>query len=349
MTHKGSVSANPRGTNLARFVRLLAVNEGHPYPAAQDAERLYVDSPAVGYALRAIVEASDTSSASALTTYGISGEFLELLRERSAVQRLRDRMFQVLPRVATPLETTAPVAAWVGEAGALPAGRATLGSVTAELYKFGLIVPLSRELVQRSSPIAELVIRRILTNAVGRFIDEQFLNSSISLVAGIRPASITNNATSHTSTGSTTSAISSDLGAMVSALDSWGDAAWIMRQETLSFIASRNTGFLHFAGTQPILLGLPVYVTPATLNQVTLVDLSAIALSDPPDGLEIEGSSEATIEMDTDPQVGESSPVSSISTLKSFYQNNLIGIKCIRQIGWERPISNSVVYMVTSY
>ena len=48
----------------------------------------------------------------------------------------------------------------------------------------------------------------------------------------------------------------------------------------------------------PFIAGVPVYYTLANLSQVTLIDLSAIAVADDPEATVIDVSRDATIEMD---------------------------------------------------
>ena len=94
------VSALPTGAKLSRFVQAL-----HRHPILTDdavSETLarWPDSPAVGLCLRAVTEAGDTTTSgwgSQLAYYGVTTEFLQLVRERSAFEALKARMFPVPP------------------------------------------------------------------------------------------------------------------------------------------------------------------------------------------------------------------------------------------------------------
>ena len=123
-----------------------------------------------------------------------------------------------------------------------------------------MISVLTDELVKNSAPSAEATIRKILINALAYNIDSKFLDSTITAVAYVCPASITAGTTPRGSTGSTSALIATDLSAMTDALVTWKDACWVMRPKTLSYISGHNDGnILQYIGTQPMLLNLPVY------------------------------------------------------------------------------------------
>ena len=70
-------------------------------------------------------------------------------------------------------------------------------------YKYGVIVPLSEELVRLSSPSAEATVRRKILGAVGGLapaIDNQLLLPAVAASAGVYPASLTNGSTGVTTT-----------------------------------------------------------------------------------------------------------------------------------------------------
>ena len=96
-----------------------------------------------------------------------------------------------------PHESSPPAAVWIGEGAPIPVQSATISSATADLCKLGLISVLTRELLDRSSPAAEAVIRRVLTAAAAKFTDSEFLDPTKAAVSGVMPGSVTNGGVQH--------------------------------------------------------------------------------------------------------------------------------------------------------
>jgi hypothetical protein len=77
--------------------------------------------------------------------------------------------------------------------------------------------------------------------------------------------------------------------------------------------------------------------------QIVLVDLAAILLAD--DGIAVDLSREATAQLNTTPDA----PATAATVYRSFFQENLVGIRALRTINWLRGVDGSVVYMTVSY
>ena len=100
----------------------------------------------------------------------------------------------------------------MGEGLATPAAATSYDSLSQEMYKAAKIIVVSDELLKLGDPDAERTLRETVAAGVAAFLDSQFLTSTVTLSAALRPASITNGATAIASTGSTAAQINADLG-----------------------------------------------------------------------------------------------------------------------------------------
>ena len=112
--------------------------------------------------------------------------------------------------------------AFVGEGGAIPLGRLTLGSSTLSRYKMAVISTFSKELSQRAIPSIEGLIRNAILDDTSIALDSAFLGAG-SAVTGVRPAGILKGITVGTgnTTGGVTS-VTSDMKTMLTAMTSAG-------------------------------------------------------------------------------------------------------------------------------
>jgi hypothetical protein len=95
------------------------------------------------------------------------------------------------------------------------------------------------------------------------------------------------------------------------------------------------------------LLGIPVIASVSSPAQIALLDAADLAVAD--DGaVSIDRSENAAIEMSYTPIQGETSPITG-ATVKSLWQNNLVGIRVIRTMNWALAHSTSSVVMSVSY
>jgi len=339
----GPISALPTGTAFARYLIVKGVVDLPIYQESYAAEH-WRDSPAVQLVLKAQTNPMTSANSAPLRQFGIVTELLSLLSNVSVVERLKSRFYNAPFLASVPVENTLLSSDWIGEKVAIPISAASLSSASLDVTKQALIFVISKELIQRGGPVAESAIRTIAVNSIAYGLDSKFLDPTIVATQGVRPASITNNSSVVSSSGSSGSQIATDLASMTSALGSWRDAAWIMKQQTLSYIAATAPTLLDFSQPTPRLLGLPAFVTVASPQQIVLLDLQDILLADNPDETEIETSQEASLVMTTTP---ESSPAS--TELVSLFQRNYVGYRITRTISWMRGHSSSVVKMTTTY
>lgn len=352
------VSALPTGTILTRTLASLALGKGSTHIAADMAHEKYGNTtPEVAWLLRSAVEAGDTTTSGwGLQLVGTTAgrELLTFLDSASVFFALTPNMIEMPFRTPMPVETTSFTAAWISEAGPVPVSKLTLASsnTTLEFYKLGIMTFFTEELARLSSPGAESRFRARFIASIARAVDGQFLGPTISEISGQRPASITNGATSVTSTGSTEAAIRANLTSMLAALTSWDSPRWVLPRSTAAFMSTLTTsgGSIAFPGlsaTGGELFGIRVLTTTNISGFITLLDAASILFAR--DVVAVDSSREAMIEADTEPAVGELSPPSTQSVLIPLFQRNMVALKAIQGISYQRGHDGAVVFMNVSY
>ncbi|HKV17361.1 MAG TPA: phage major capsid protein [Reyranella sp.] len=362
------------GQSFTRFVGALALSKGNLMQAAEFAKRWEHQTPEVYALLKHAVHVGNTNDpqawlqraavavgtttdpvwAAPLVQYThMTSEFIELLRAATVFNLLRG--FTPIPfNVKIPRQTAGASAGWVGEGLSKPVSRLTFDDVTVPWAKIAVIVVITQELARFSSPSAEMLVRNDLIAAIAEFIDKQLLDDTVTAVAGVRPASITNAAHKVPSTGSTVAAVTKDLADamlyMTNANIPLRSPVWIMSPASAMFLATLRTAQDVFAfpgmgmgstgtlqppiGSPPTgqgvqglsLLGIPVITSTAMGDDIVLLEQSQLMVADDGEVL-IDTSTEASVQMD-------SAPATPPTPLVSFWQQNLLGIKAERFIYW---------------
>ena len=287
---------------------------------------------------------TDATFAGPLAAYGIAGEALQLLRGASIIGQLEPKMRRVPFRVTVPKATgTGTNAAWIGQNLSTPVAATAYSSITQDLYKCGVITVLSKELVKIGNPDSERTVRETVVGGTNGFTDGQFLTPTVTAIADLRPAAITNGATAVTSTGTTAAQINVDLAAMLAAITTPGAAlTWIMRPTTAYRIAA-TIGGTAAADIPRTPFGMPLVLSLNSPQQVTLVDASEILYSD--GGIGIDRSEQAALQMDTLP----TDPPTAATVYTSLWQRGLVGIRVVRWLAYQRTQTGAVSYMTTAY
>lgn len=287
---------------------------------------------------------TDTNFASSLVDYAnLTGEFIDLVRKKTVVDKLAAMMREVPFNAKIPEQTASGTVGWVGEAKPKPTGNPQFGTVTLGHSKIAGIVVLSDELIRMSNPKADGLVRDDLVSTTAEFIDQQFFDPT-KAEAEESPASILNGLTAVTSAGVTAENYDSDLNKVISQVTDAGlsleGAHWIMgetRAATMSGLRDA-LGRKYFEGMELTgsrsLKGLPVETTGAADDKIVLVIPGQILLAD--DGqADFSVSTEATINMGT-----EAAP-----QLVHLYQENLTAIRAERFIRWKKRRANAAGYI----
>ena len=224
------------------------------------------------------------------------------LASRSMMLNFAGASSVVIPRMnQIPGTMTEP--AWVGEGGVIPLQQFSFGSATINRYKLASIVPMTMELVEQSTPQAEVVMRRAMEEAYALMLDRAIL-SGAAAVPGTRPAGLLQGVTP--ATGDTTGGYASvvaDMKTMLAAMSAAGlgqRPVLILNDEDYVSVGLllNPLGQLMFrdevAGGR--LMGVEVvHSRTATKGTAIMIDASALATAF--DGPQFRISQEATLTM----------------------------------------------------
>lgn len=346
----------PKGTSFARAVISLIKARGDYFSASKMASDHYRDTPEVSMYLRAFVDAGDTTTsgwASQLVPAAqqMQSEFLELLRPATIIGRIPN-LRRVPFNIAVPLQTGGGTYNWVGESKAKPVTSAAFSNVTLRWAKAAGIIVITKELARFSSPSAEAIIRDEMIQGCTRFLDTQFVDPNVAAVANVSPASITNSIVPAVPSGSTADDFRYDISvlmaAFITANQDPSNAVLLMSATTamglsLMVNALGQPEFPNISMAGGTIVGLPVIVSENVNDRVILVNASDILLADD-GGITIDMSDQASVEMSSTPIVGDESPFTG-AVLKSFWQNNLVGLRVERFITWLRARSSAVAWL----
>ena len=365
-----TVRVQVRGGNVPKgigFVRLLAAKTNAylskgaftPLQFVQARKHWQSETPEVEAILKAAVSAgttTDSTWAEPLVQYqNLASEFVEYMRPLTLIGRIPG--FRNVPfKIKFPRQTGAAVANWVGEAKPKPATSLAFDSLSLDPLKVAGIVPMSMELMRFSSPSAETIVRDDLAGAIAQLVDHDFIDPEKGSSANVSPASITNGVTGVSATGTAYANLKADV---KSVMDNYMTAnivpdTVIMHQRTALSLSLMETslGNPQFPGLTmnggPF-LGMTAYATtnvdytedsPQEGDLIVFLRANDIALADD-GGVEVDVSTEASIEMSTTP----TDPVTASTVLVSLWQQNLVGIRAERMVNWVKRRAAAVQYI----
>lgn len=366
----GSVPAQVRlsekldkGIGFARLAKVKALAKLDGESVRTVAKELYGESSAVfGIVNKAPVPAGSTLDGNwAAPLYGegtdVIADFVEFLRPRTILGRFGQNGVPSLRAVPfnVPLvgQTEGGEGYWVGEGQAKPLTRFGYERNILDIFKVANIAVVTEELLRRSSPAAEALLRDQLASAIAARLDIDFINPAKAAVAGVSPASITNGLTAVTSAGGDADAVRSDIRALMATFIAANNAptsgVWIMGSNTalaLSMMVN-PLGQPEFAGVSMMggtFNGMPVIVSdyiPA--GTVVLANANDIYLADE-GGMQVDMSREASLEMADNPAHNSTTPTPSAS-LVSMFQTNSVAFRVERFINWSRRRPSAVAIL----
>lgn len=349
-------SMAPKGIGPARMAIAMWHAKNNPYLAADLCKKHWPDMPELGITLKAIVEAADTTTsgwASQLlpAAQQLQNEFIDMYRDATIIGRIPG-LRRVPFNVAVPLRTAAGTFQWVGEAAAKPVTSETFDRVTLTYSKAAAITVITQELAKFSSPSAELLIRDSMRETLIRFLDSHFV-STTAAVSGVSPAGILNGISATSTTGTTAATFRTDMNNMLNNFTAnkvpLGDIVILMSSTQALALSLMVTDlgvplFPNIGREGGSILGFPCIISEAVGTKIIGISPSNILLAEDP-GVSVSVSDQATIEMESTPAVGEQSPPSTQSVLKSMFQNNLLAIRSEQFITWTRAQTKAVEYI----
>ena len=353
-----SVASNlPKATAFTRYAMALARSKGNLMQAVELSKQWRDSTPQVENVLKAAVASGDTTSSNwavelADYTY-MASEFIDLLRPATIIGRIQG--FRRVPFLIRMPATAAGVsAAWVGQGLGKPLSSMDFDTVTLAQNKISCIVVLTEELVRFSNPAAEAVVRQDMIDAISQYMDQQFIDPTVTVSGTVRPASITNGASSNTTTGSTIAQITTDVGVVLGKFITNNitlkAGVWVMHPRTALYLSMLRTAQDVFAFPtismnggafygMPVITSANVPIDTGADTYIILMDASEIFLADD-GGVTLDVSREASLNM-----VNTSDAKDTPATMVSLWQHNLVGLRAERFITYKRRRTGAVAYV----
>lgn len=339
-----SESNGLKGGIFARVAHALYINGNNKVSAADYAERVMKDA-AVGMVLRAAVNPAVTGTAAwagALVDVKIT-DFINLLRPAALYGRIpaREITFDGYGSIKIKKQTGGVAGGWVSENAPIPVKAGAFSTVTLSPYKMGVISVASKEMLARSTPALEELLRDSMIEDTAAALDTTLIGSA---AAGSgAPAGLfhTSNAAavitgSNTGVKADDAAIDSEamVGAMYTANVPMSTPVWLMHPSTeLSLMNMRNAVGAYFFREEVIggtWQRIPI-ITSTTLprTRLGLVDAGSM-IKGVGMGPEISVSTEATIQMNDAPVTDTGS--NAIYT--SLFQNDGVALRLTLEASW---------------
>lgn len=273
----------------------------------------------------------------------LTGEFIELLRGQTAVDKLAPQMREVPFNVKMPAQTGAVSVGWVGETKRKPTTNPTFGSVNLTKSKVAGIVLLSDELMRFSSPKADGIILNDFVKSTAEFIDNDFFDPDKAETED-SPASVLDGSTKIDSSGATAVAIEGDLEKVIKVLTDNNvpleGAYWVMSATRAANLSNMRDaiGRKYFEGMtikgEKELMTLPVEISAGVTDKIVLIVPGEILLADD-GGMDFAISTEATINMGTD----------AAPAWVNLFEQNLMAIRAERFIRWKKRRVHAAAYL----
>lgn len=284
-------------------------------------------------------------------TAPLSEAITEILRPRTIVGHLN--VMRAPNRVRLIMQTSAAQGGFVAPGQPIPASAMSFDSLGQfDGYRVAAIVSITEELARSVSPAAALMISSDIVKVLGPAFDQAFLDPSNAGITGTRPASVTSQGVSFSSSGATVAAIDADFLLMWNGVTDANvpteNLDWIMHPQTFGYLSLlRSSGSLAFPSISAngTLLGARILTSTACTDQnsppakfISLIDGASILVADE-DRAELDISTEASLQMSDSPAAGA-------QNLVSLYQANLIGIRAQRYIDWRLRRTSAVATLV---
>ena len=120
-------------------------------------------------------------------------EFSDLVRAGSIIGKLTG--IQIVPlNCRFPVMTGGASGAWVGAGAGIPVSAAAFTSGSLGVAQLGAMTAFTNELARNSTPPATGLLSRHLVARCTEYMDQQFIDPGVAVVANVNPASITNGA-----------------------------------------------------------------------------------------------------------------------------------------------------------
>lgn len=298
----------PKGIGFAQYARAklaaaLEAKKGHYIAPVDMAKQLGFGDEVQDLVTKATLGTTTDAgfAASLVTENRLVGEFVDMLRAATVFDQLTG--FRNVPfNSKIPNQLTGGQAQWVGEGAPKPLTNPTYSEVEIKEHKLAAITVYTQELMRRSDPAVDVLVRDDLIEASKTLIDNTFLDAVAASTA--RPAGVLNGVVATPNTGTTAAAYEADLLALINSFVTANlslDGSYFVMSETraaqISLLrdALGNTYFQGMAlrGTRT-LMGIPVITSQTVGDKIILVKTSEILLAQD-GGVDVSYSDQATL------------------------------------------------------
>lgn len=365
-----------KGAAFTRYAIAMAQNKGNPWAAEQYARARWKDSPEVLSIIRAAVdpmsseEAVGAGGGSALIdNRTLFNEFIEMLRPLTIVNRLpglRNMSFDDAGSLTLPRQSGGVAGGYVGEGNSIKVERLNFGQLTLSPSKLAVIVPVTNEMLRRSNPSVEMMIRDDMLEGTARTMDGVFMSRAS---AGAAPAGSLNGvsitAAAALDAAATVTQATTALKALIMALRTANvpmrAPVWVMHERTREYLRLLRTTQEVFAFKSEIdagmLLGFPIVattnlptnldangaadvVTPGTGTFISLMDASQVIFAEDMAPV-VDASEHAVIQAD-------SAPATPPTPLISAWQQDMTFMRVRLGHSWARRHNEAVAWGVSN-
>lgn len=240
-------------------------------------------------------------------------------------------------------------AMWRKEGDPIRVGTLSMTSMQMRPYSAGVIGHFTKELLKRSTPNIESVIRETIIDDTGKAMDAYFFSASPA-IADVRPPGIANGlgaGDTRAQSGVTAAAVQADLRDMVNDLlitrGLGRTPVWAMHSthaSALGALQNSMTGAPVYPGMGSItggsLMGFPVYAGLAMpTDRLYLIDASYVAFAGGTPSWEV--SDQATIHEETAtplPIGSAGTPAVVAAPVRSLYQTHSAAVKAVYELSW---------------
>lgn len=336
------VSVLPKGVGFAQYARAkliaqLEAKSGNYISPLQVAKNMHFNDEVQDLIEKATLGTTTNGGfASTLVSENrLVGEFIELLQAASVFDKLKG--YRPVPfNSKIPSQLTGGTASWVGEGAAKPLTNPTFGEVEIKEHKLAAITVYTQELMRRSDPAVDALVRDDLIAASSRLIDATFLGAQAE--SATTPIGVLNGVAAIPNTGETVAAYEADLLSLINAFVGNNlslDGSYFLMSETRAAKISllRDAlGNQYFPGMalrgDRTLMGVPVVTSETVGNKIILVKMSEILIADD-GGVDISYSDQATL-VDG-------------ATTHNLWQENKFAVRVEKFITWakRRPVASA--------
>lgn len=183
---KGHYKKHYAGDVEVRKLIVSYMAKHHGASMSDVAEKMFPNDPRIAAVVKVAVPTPTTtaagSAAELVVQHDAQNELIDLLRNGLVYPQMPGMRVLPLPEnrgsIRMPRTQTAISAGWVGEGVSIPVSKPTFDSITISPYKLGVISLMTRELMERSDPSYEQIVRDQILQSIAQAVDASFVSDA---------------------------------------------------------------------------------------------------------------------------------------------------------------------------